>query len=283
MALTKISGNQISPTTEAIIEALSFTSADSILRLPSGDTANQPTGISFGTIRYNTELDAAEIYVADTGQGSPGWDDVGGGGTSLGDNGMIRTNTDTIQETIDIDPNTLGDEFTNAFMAGPVTIAQGYEVIVRDPANFYIIGEDADQQTFSSVLTTNIDVEGLLHFSETKEQFTSFVTSGNVTHDYRDGATLLIEKTEGGNFTLSITNVPTSKGIYTVSVIMKDAGSRGFPTSLNVNGTGQTLYWAGGSSPSMGDDIGVCTFAIVAHNMGTTNNFHVLGSAANYG
>ena len=64
---------------------------------------------------------------------------------------------------------------------------------------------------------------------------------------------------------------------------MKDAGSRGFPTSLNVNGTGQTLYWAGGSSPAMGDEIGVCTFAIVAHNMGTTNNFHVLGSAANYG
>ncbi len=282
MALTKISGNQISPTTEAIIEALSFTSADSILRLPSGDTANQPTGISFGTIRYNTELDAAEIYVADTGQGSPGWDDVGGGGTSLGDNGMIRTNTNIIQETIDIDPNTLGDEFTNAFMAGPVTIAQGYEVIVRDPANFYIIGEDAADQTFSSVLTTNIDVEGLLHYSETKEGFTPYVTGTNLSHNYNDGGSLLIEKTEGGNFTLSITNVPTTRGIYTVSVIMKDAGSRGVPSSLNVNGTGQTIYWAGGGAPNMDEDICVVTFAIVAHNMGTTNNFHVLGTGSTF-
>ena len=56
MALTKISGNQISPTTEAIITNLSFLNQDSVLTLPSGTTANQPTGISFGTLRYNTNV-----------------------------------------------------------------------------------------------------------------------------------------------------------------------------------------------------------------------------------
>ena len=112
--------------------------------------------------------------------------------------------------------------------------------------------------------------------------FTPYVTGTNVSHNYNDGGSLLIEKTEGGNFTLSITNVPTTKGVYTVSVIMKDAGSRGVPSSLNVNGTGQTIYWAGGGAPNMDEDICVVTFAIVAHNMGTTNNFHVLGTGSTF-
>ena len=175
MALTKISGNQISPTTEAIIEALSFTSQDSVMRLPSGTTANQPTGVAYGTVRYNTEEDFAEIYVLDTGQGSPGWKPIGSGGVSLGSTGFIRCNTNIIQENIDIDPATLGQDFSNAFMAGPVQIAQGYELEVAQNANFYIIGEDSDNTSYE-----NVNVYGVLD-----TQIDGRIDMGGTRHNVR--------------------------------------------------------------------------------------------------
>ena len=73
MALTKISGNQIADSTSAIITTLSFLNTGSVFRLPAGTTAQRPTGISVGTMRFNTTLDAAEVYKADDGTGSAGW------------------------------------------------------------------------------------------------------------------------------------------------------------------------------------------------------------------
>ena len=130
MALSKISGNQISTSTEAIITTLSFLNATSVFRLPAGTTAQQPTGVSVGTIRFNTDLDAAEIYKADAGTGSAGWAAVSGGGPSLGENSVIRTNQTTISENITVGP-TAGTEFANGMSAGPITIANGFTVTVE--------------------------------------------------------------------------------------------------------------------------------------------------------
>ena len=59
MALTKIRGNQINTATEAIVTTLSFLNQTSVLRIPSGTQANRPTGVSPGTIRFNTDTDSA--------------------------------------------------------------------------------------------------------------------------------------------------------------------------------------------------------------------------------
>ena len=59
MAVTRISGNQIATSTQAIITTLSFLNTNSIFRLPSGDTASRPTGVSVGTIRFNSQEDSA--------------------------------------------------------------------------------------------------------------------------------------------------------------------------------------------------------------------------------
>ena len=72
MAITKISGNQIADSTQAIITTLNFLNTNSVLRIPSGTTAQRPTGVSVGTLRFNTSLDSAEIYKADDGTGSAG-------------------------------------------------------------------------------------------------------------------------------------------------------------------------------------------------------------------
>ena len=130
MAITKISGNQISQSTSAIITTLSFLSTNSIFRLPAGTTGNRPTGVSVGTMRFNTSLDSAEIYKADDGTGSAGWSPVAGGGPSLGSDCIIRTNPTTISENITVGPSA-GAEFANGMSAGPITVASGFTVTVE--------------------------------------------------------------------------------------------------------------------------------------------------------
>lgn len=130
MAISRISGNQISTSTEAIITTLSFLNANSVLRVPAGTQAQRPTGVSVGTIRFNTDVDAAEIYKSDDGSGSAGWAPISGGGPSLGEDSVIRTNPNTISENITVGP-TAGSEFANGMSAGPITIANGYTITIE--------------------------------------------------------------------------------------------------------------------------------------------------------
>lgn len=138
MVISRISGNQISTSTAAILTTLSFLNQTSVLRIPAGTTANRPTGVSVGTIRFNTDLDAAEIYKADDGSGSAGWASVSGGGPSLGDDSIIRTNANTIEENITVGP-TAGDEFANGMSAGPITVANGYTITVETGGSWSIV------------------------------------------------------------------------------------------------------------------------------------------------
>jgi hypothetical protein len=131
MALSKISGNQISTSTEAIITTLTFLNSNSVFRLPAGTQAQRPSGVSIGTIRFNTDTDAAEIYKADDGSGSAGWAAVSGGGPSLGDDSVVRTNANTISENLTVGP-TAGAEFANGMSAGPMTIANGFTVTIEN-------------------------------------------------------------------------------------------------------------------------------------------------------
>ena len=138
MALSKISGNQISTSTEAIITTLTFLNTNSVFRLPAGTQAQRPTGVSVGTIRFNTDTDSAEIYKADDGSGSAGWASVSGGGPALGDDSIIRTNANTISENITVGP-TAGGEFANGMSAGPIEISSGYTVTVESGGSWSIV------------------------------------------------------------------------------------------------------------------------------------------------
>mgnify|MGYP003146637526 FL=1 len=130
MAISRVSGNQIATSTEAIITTLSFLNTNSVFRLPAGTQAQRPTGVSVGTLRFNSDLDSAEIYKADDGTGSAGWTPVAGGGPSLGTDSIIRTNANTIAENISVGPSA-GSEFANGMSAGPITINSGFTVTVE--------------------------------------------------------------------------------------------------------------------------------------------------------
>ena len=142
---TKIIGNQIDATTRAIMEALQVTEQINLpaLNQAAVDALGTP---AYGTLVYNTTEDMAQIYKADAAQGVPGWDDVGGGGPSVGEDSIIRTNGTTINETLTVGPSANGGvEFTNGFSAGPIQIANGNTVTVENGAQWFVLGgEDND-------------------------------------------------------------------------------------------------------------------------------------------
>ena len=142
---TKIIGNQIDATTRAIMEALQVTEQINLpaLNQAAVDALGTP---AYGTLVYNTTEDMAQIYKADAAQGVPGWDDVGGGGPSVGEDSIIRTNGTTIGETLTVGPSANGGvEFTNGFSAGPINIANGNTVTVENGAQWFVLGgEDND-------------------------------------------------------------------------------------------------------------------------------------------
>ena len=138
MAISRVSGNQIATTTQAIITTLSFLNTNSVFRLPSGTQAQRPTGVSVGTLRFNTTIDQAEIYKADDGTGSPGWTPVAGGGPAIGTDSIVRTNNNVIAENITVGP-TAGNEFANGMSAGPITVANGFTVTVESGGSWSVV------------------------------------------------------------------------------------------------------------------------------------------------
>ena len=136
MATTRISDNQIDEATAATITTLNFLNTNSEFKIPVGDTATRPGTPAIGMMRFNTENDKAEIYVADfDGDGNPGWINLGagaGGSASvLGDYNNIRGNPKTIAEDIEIPPPATDKTYENSFSLGPaLTIASGFSVTV---------------------------------------------------------------------------------------------------------------------------------------------------------
>ena len=281
---TKIIGNQIDQVTRAIMEALQVTEQ---INLPAlNQSAVNALGTpAYGTLVYNTTEDMAQIYKADAAQGVPGWDDVGGGGPSLGEDSIIRTNGKNIQENITVGVTANGGpEFANGATIGPVIIDNGFTVTVENGAAWNIIGEeDSSTAEFVEITSGAITSTGTLHFSETKESLTFYNTSGNVTHDFNNNNAIFIEKSGGSNFTLSINNMPTDSAAYTITVVINDAGGTGVPTTLNVDGQQQTIKWSGGGAPAHGGgSVCVVSFSFIAFNTGSTGQYTVLGSGGNY-
>ena len=281
---TKIIGNQIDQVTRAIIEALQVTEQ---INLPSLNQSqvNALGTPAFGTLVYNSTEDMAQIYKQDAAQGVAGWDDVGGGGPSLGEDSIIRTNGKNIQENITVGATANGGpEFANGATIGPVQIDNGYTVTVENGATWNIIGEeDSSTAEFQEITSGNITSTGTLHFSETKESITFYNTSGNITHDFNNNNVIFVQKSGGGDFTLSINNMPTDNAAYTITVVVNNAGGAGIPDTINVDGAQQTIKWAGGSAPGHSDPICVVSFSFIAFNTGTTGQYTVLGSGGNYG
>ena len=133
-------------------------------------------------------------------------------------------------------------------------------------------------------ITGNVEFTGTplftggLRVQELIEDMIDVSHSGNaVTLDYSAGNVYYLANTPSGNMTLNLTNVPTTDGrVFTINYIVAQGGTGYVPSTVNVNGSGQTLRWSLGLTPTpTANKIDIFTLSILRRAGG----FIVLGSA----
>ena len=288
---TKIIGNQIDASTRAIMEALQLTEQ---LNLPAlNQSAVTALGTpAYGTIVYNSTEDMAQIYKQDAAQGVPGWTDVGGGGPSVGENSIIRTNGTTIEENLTIGPVANGGvEFTNGFSAGPITIANGYTVTIENNATWNILGgDDMLNLEVVDIITQDFRSTGM-HFSGGRKEHCKFYAdySGDVTHSVNNGNTIYVTRNGGGNWRLNLTDMDQHNGdgsLYHFRMLVENAGANGMCSAISILGVDCPIEWCttrGG--PGQSQNYAMTDFLIidkVPKQQAGNEEFVVLGHYRNY-
>ena len=261
---TKIIGNQISDATRAIITALTVTEQINLPNLNQTEI-NALGTVALGTIVYNETEKIIQGYLPDVnGPGSPGWDDVGGGGPSVGEDSIIRTNGTTISENLTVGPSANnGVEFSNGFSAAPITIANGNTVTIENGATWTLIGVDEDLSSyryFNYAAVNNhlrMVAGSTFEFGQTKERMISFALSSTVALDHSAAQIFETQNptTFTNNFTLNFQNVPNVAGfMYVAQVLIRQAtATSGNLSSVQING--QTATLNGSFSPGSGYDL----------------------------
>jgi plastocyanin len=97
-----------------------------------------------------------------------------------------------------------------------------------------------------------VSIPGILDVAEVRETVVSNSFSTNVmTANYNDGAIHYATVAPTANFTISLTNVPTTTSKSITMSFLITQGSTGYiPTTINLNGSSQTIRWVGGSAPT---------------------------------
>ena len=98
--------------------------------------------------------------------------------------------------------------------------------------------------------TGGASFSGTTDVQELREQVVA-VSGTAPTLDWTQGNIYYWAASPGGAITVNLTNVPTDTNkIMTVNLIVTQDGTGRLPTTVNINGAGQTLRWAGGSAPT---------------------------------
>ena len=100
-------------------------------------------------------------------------------------------------------------------------------------------------------ITGAVTITGPLTVMEMREQVNSLTISANaVTFDYTTGNLFYIGTAAAANYTINLTNVPTTNGYITTAVVFQVQGSTGYyPSAMNINGSAATIRWAQGAAP----------------------------------
>jgi hypothetical protein len=116
-----------------------------------------------------------------------------------------------------------------------------------------------------------------LTVSEIKEVISTPTFQTN-TFSLTDSCTFYVTSNPGSTVNLTNVNLATN-GVITVTFISPN-GSMVIPTTLNVNGTGASIKWQGGTTPSQtSNQIQLVVFSIITLNNAVA---HVIGAKSNY-
>lgn len=93
---------------------------------------------------------------------------------------------------------------------------------------------------------------GGVRIQELVEDVVDVSQSANaVTLDYSLGNVFWVSNSFTGNFTVNVTNAPTDNGRgFTVNTFVTQTATGYIPSTLNVNGTGTTIRWVAGVTPT---------------------------------
>lgn len=93
---------------------------------------------------------------------------------------------------------------------------------------------------------------GTVTLEETTEVLSTGTISANLfTADFTTGAVFYITTAPTANFTINVTNLPTTDNRVTVVSFFVIQGATGYiPNALQIGGTAQTIKWSGGTAPT---------------------------------
>jgi hypothetical protein len=123
--------------------------------------------------------------------------------------------------------------------------------------------------TFTGISTFNdIVVNGSLNASEIVETVSDVsISSGSVSLNFDTSNIFYITNSPSANFTVNLTNAPTTDGrTFTVTSIVTQGSTGYIPSSLFINGSSQTIKWTSGVSPvptSSSGKIDIFNFTVI--------------------
>jgi predicted DNA-binding protein with PD1-like motif len=128
--------------------------------------------------------------------------------------------------------------------------------------------------------STSLTSTGLTTLAETAEVLsTGTISSNTFTANFNNGAVFYITTAPSANFTINVTNLPTTDNIVTVLSFFVIQGATGYiPNALQIGGSSQTIKWSGGLTPSATNGSGrvdVFTFTFIRRS----STWEVLGTS----
>ncbi len=120
------------------------------------------------------------------------------------------------------------------------------------------VGLTSSPISVGTLTATDAGVGGLLTVSETTEVLNSGTISSNVfTADFSSGGVFYVTTAPTANFTINVTNLPTTDNRVTVVSVFVIQGATGYiPNALQIGGAAQTIKWSGGTAPTATSGVG---------------------------
>jgi len=136
--------------------------------------------------------------------------------------------------------------------------------------------------TTGSITNMTFTAGGLTTLQQTTEVLVTAASPGGTVSLNYNTSDIVYVTGMSSNFTLALTNVPsTLLRTITITLIMVQGGTPYIPSSVSINGTGASITWPAGITPSgTANKVNIATFFIV--NATATPNY-VLGQISEYG
>lgn len=130
------------------------------------------------------------------------------------------------------------------------------------------------------VSTNNLTVDGLFLVSESAEKLDLISILSNVaTANFSSASVAYIGTAPSANFTINVTNMPTTDNRVMVMSFFVVQGSTGYiPSAIQIGGVSQTIKWSGGTAPTPTNGSGkvdVFTFTFIRR----LSDWEVLGTS----